>query len=166
MLELRALIHEQLRLHARLVEQRLLLQDVEARHGAQIVLRFHIVERFLLQIDGAVQHVDFRVELAHRKVIAREIGREHEARIGEIVARLIGARMRGFHFAPDAAEEIDVVIDARRELQIVLHCRTARRRVVGDGPVARYARARGVRAEIDFGSASADVCASVARACA
>lgn len=61
MLVLVALLMQQTRLYPRGVEFRLLLKDIQTRHGAKIVLRAHVVERLALQRDGFVEHLDFVV---------------------------------------------------------------------------------------------------------
>ena len=96
-LELRALPAQHVDLRERVVDQRLLLRDVEARRGTQIVTRRDQPERAPLQLDRARQHVDLGVDLAQVEIRRGEVGRQQRAacfRDRRPTARRTRARLR------------------------------------------------------------------------
>jgi predicted PurR-regulated permease PerM len=149
-LELRALPAQQFDLHARGVEQRLLLRHVEPGGGAALVARVDQLQRALLQGDGAAHRIELDVGGAQVEVGRGQVGGEQQPRVLEVGGRLLRGGARGFHRALHAAGEVDLVAHGHREHEVVLHRREVGRRVVGQRPVGGDALARGARADAEL----------------
>ena len=108
---LRTLDLQQLQLRSARLEQRLLLRQIQAGGETELVARVHEAQRLSLQLQIALQHIDFGVKLPQREIIGCQLRDQQQARVLVISRRLFGGGARTFDLAPHAAEQIEFVID-------------------------------------------------------